>query len=267
MEKKQNKKNLINDDFAIESVVVAYDFLHFRDNWSHNPGVVSMYLLPLIIDGEATLYFNEKPHKVKRGDIALISQGINYRSEGNIKFHTLDVKFTCPPDKMLKFSRNVIHIKDVEHYKRLYREIISIYETPKPFNTSKLMSLVYNLLWAIATEYSEEHPVHKKFHIIEKSIDYMNSNLFNNEVSIEDIAAKSGISVKYFRNIFKEIYGVPPIKYINDKRLSMAEEMLHYPNYPISVIAEHCGFSSSIYFDRMFKAKYGMSPIKYRQKQ
>lgn len=265
MIKNIHKKPLINNDFTIENVSVAYEFSHFRDNWTHNPGVIEKYSMPLILGGEATLWFNGKPHKVKRGDIALIEKGVTYRSEGNIKFHNMDIVFQCTPGKMLKFSKNIVHVKDTEHYERLYSEIISIYETPKPFASQKIMSLVYNLLWELASEYSGEYPAHKKLHIIEKSINYINSNIFSSELSLEDIADKSKISVKYFRNIFKEIYGMPPLQYIIEKRLRKAEEMLHYSNYPINTIAEHCGFNSSIYFTRLFKEKYGVSPGKYRQ--
>lgn len=265
MNKNKHKKPLLNDDFSIAQVAVAYEFSHYRDNWTHNPGVLERYSMPLILDGEATLYFNGKPYRVKRGDIALLEPGTAYRSEGNISFHNCDIVFLCHPDRMLKFSKRVLHVKDIEHYERLYSEIISIYESPNPFKTPKLMSLLYNLLWEIATEHSEGYPIHKKIHIIEKSIDYINSNIFNSQISLEDIASRSKISVKYFRNIFKEIYGMTPLQYIIGKRLLKAEDMLQFSNYPIDTIAEHCGFNSSIYFTRLFKAKHGVPPGKYRR--
>lgn len=265
MIKNKHKKALFNNDFIINQLNVAYEFAHFRDNWTHNPGIMKSHSIPLILNGEATLYFNEKPVKVKRGDIALIEKGIRYRSEGNIKFHNLDIVFQCLPEKNLKFSKHVVHIKDVEHFQRLYSEIISIYENPNPLSYPRLLSLLYNLLWEIASEYSDEYPIHKKFHLIEKSVDYMNSNIFDSNLSLESITEKSGISIKYFRNIFKEIYGTTPLNYINKKRLKRAEEMLSYSNYPIDTISNHCGFNSSIYFTRLFKEKYGMPPGKYRR--
>jgi len=265
MKKKKHKKSLINDDFAIQHVDVAYEFSHFRDNWTHNPGIMRSYSMPFILNGEATLWFNGKPIKVKRGDIALIEKGISYRSEGNIKFHNMDIIFQCTPENKIKFSKYVIHVKDIKHFERLYSEMISIYENPTPLNNTRLKGLLYNLIWEIALEYSDSHKIHNKFHLIEKSVDYMNSNIFDSDLSLESITEKSGISIKYFRNIFKEIYNTTPLQFINKKRLKRAEELLQYSNYPINTIAEHCGFNSSIYFTRIFKENYGVPPGKYRK--
>ena len=89
--------------------------------------------------------------------------------------------------------------------------------------------------------------------------------MYNPDLSIEDIAGKSDLSAKHFRNIFKEIYEITPAKYVIEKRLEKSKELLYYSEYSINEIAEFIGFNSTIYFDRVFKKYYGNSPSNYRK--
>lgn len=82
-------------------------------------------------------------------------------------------------------------------------------------------------------------------------------------VTLDQIAAYSGMNRTYFCLFFKKHYGISLTEYVNRKRIEIACSMLHQGNVPVSDIAKACGFPTVTYFNRVFKKVKGVSPIKY----
>ena len=75
--------------------------------------------------------------------------------------------------------------------------------------------------------------------------------LYNNSsrnISVEQIAEESGISVSLLRKLFVDYCGVSPVHFLQNLRISRAEEMLKNSNLSISEIALTSGFENSGYF-------------------
>ena len=78
------------------------------------------------------------------------------------------------------------------------------------------------------------------------------------------LAAKlCGISETYFRTLFKKVVGVSPLKYINDRKISRAKELISSKMYSIREVAQLAGFHDEAYFSREFKKATGVCPSKY----
>lgn len=89
-------------------------------------------------------------------------------------------------------------------------------------------------------------------------------NLFE-DLSIEELAFLSGLSLSSFKRKFKELYGTSPNKYINCKRLEKAQILLKTSKLSISEIAYDCGFSDVGYFSKVFKNNYHILPSELRK--
>lgn len=74
----------------------------------------------------------------------------------------------------------------------------------------------------------------------------------------------SGFSKFYFSRLFKQFTNVSFYKYVNQKRIEKAAEMLTEPNISITNVALSCGFESLSSFIRMFKIVKGCTPTKFR---
>ena len=74
-------------------------------------------------------------------------------------------------------------------------------------------------------------------------------------------------SYDYLRKLFQKEMGVTPHRYLVDKRLKMAAELLVTDDSAgartIMDIAFLCGFRDSLYFSKMFKKRYGVAPRNY----
>ena len=82
--------------------------------------------------------------------------------------------------------------------------------------------------------------------------------------SIESLAESIKVSPAYLRREFKSSYGLSPIKYLKDTRISNAKQLLLSGNMPVSEIAELCGYTSVSYFIQDFHRSLGESPNQYR---
>ena len=85
------------------------------------------------------------------------------------------------------------------------------------------------------------------------------------DVSIEDLAFFSGMSLSTFKRKFKTVFNSSPTQYINTKRIERAEYLLRTSSERISDIAYDCGFNDIGYFSKMFKTKFNQSPSEYRK--
>ena len=141
-----------------------------------------------------------------------------------------------------------------------FTDMINKYHSPmgETLATALLLELLYRISAGEAGNTSDT-----KADIITSITTYIHAN-FNQDITLEQLAQKSGYSKSRFSHIFADCTGISPIKYLNNTRLNVACEMLEATDIPINEIASHCGFNDSLYFSRSFRQRYGTSPAQYR---
>lgn len=66
--------------------------------------------------------------------------------------------------------------------------------------------------------------------------------------------------------IFKKAYGVTPYRYVLDKKIAFAKDLLRNTTLSVSEIAARLHFTDAYYFSNLFKQKTSLSPTAYRNK-
>jgi len=84
-------------------------------------------------------------------------------------------------------------------------------------------------------------------------------------IEMKDVASISGLHPTYFSNLFCKYMKMPPLKYINTRRIEKAKALLFTTNDSIEQIAEKTGLNDQFYFSRLFKKVTGTSPMSYRK--
>ncbi|MDW7693888.1 AraC family transcriptional regulator [Flammeovirgaceae bacterium SG7u.111] len=91
----------------------------------------------------------------------------------------------------------------------------------------------------------------------------VHAHLFSN-LSVEDLAKLSNLSLSSFKRDFKKIFNDSPANFINHQRIEKAKELLRTSQLSISEVAYETGYADPGYFARLFKSKTGLSPSDFR---
>ncbi|MCI8386839.1 MAG: AraC family transcriptional regulator [Clostridiales bacterium] len=98
---------------------------------------------------------------------------------------------------------------------------------------------------------------------IHEALMYIEHN-FQNNISIEDIAAACGLNRSYFGKIFRETMGKTPQEFLLSYRMSKAAELMKLTKLSIGDIGNAVSYSNPLHFSRAFKNTYGISPREWR---
>lgn len=85
-------------------------------------------------------------------------------------------------------------------------------------------------------------------------------------IDVEQLAAIACVTKTYFIKLFKREFGIPPIQYINKKKVERAQHLLFTTDKAVKELAYTLGFSDQNYFIRLFRKQTGTSPLEYRKR-
>jgi|GEM_PF-893634 len=88
---------------------------------------------------------------------------------------------------------------------------------------------------------------------------------YADKITISEIAQVAMMSEYYFLRLFKRTFNCSPHRYIIDRRLETAMELINKGHGSFMDIAYACGFADIQAFSKSFKKKYGKTPSAERQ--
>lgn len=95
--------------------------------------------------------------------------------------------------------------------------------------------------------------------------DYLRGH-FDDDVSIDALAERSGMSARNFIRRFKAATGSLPGAYVQMLRMSAAKELLERGATSIQTVCTKAGYADVAFFRSLFKRHTGMTPNEYRRR-
>lgn len=87
---------------------------------------------------------------------------------------------------------------------------------------------------------------------------------YTEDITIDQLATKAGLSRYHFMRLFKEKFGKGVIEYVTDLRLMEARRLMGEPDkLALKDIAYQVGYKNETYFSNMFKKHIGLAPAVY----
>ncbi len=98
---------------------------------------------------------------------------------------------------------------------------------------------------------------------VAKAVDYIYDHL-HTRITLEILAEHVNLNPSYLSRLFKKEMGVTLNKYIRNKKLMTAQNMLIYSEYSPAEISTILAFPSQSYFTEVFRKEFGTTPAEYR---
>lgn len=123
------------------------------------------------------------------------------------------------------------------------------------------------ILWILVLLISKNREIHdnsKKINdLAEKIKQYIDEN-YQENISLDVLGKHFCITVDYVSHIFKDYYGISPIKYLINVRIRAAKWLLMNTMDSVNEISYKVGYENQAYFSTLFRKVVGMSPASFR---
>lgn len=83
--------------------------------------------------------------------------------------------------------------------------------------------------------------------------------------TIAELAGSLGITDRHLRRVFEGEYGVPPVAWLQTRRLLIAKQLLTETGLPVAQVAMDAGFGSVRRLNALFLERYRLSPTGFRK--
>jgi AraC-like DNA-binding protein len=278
-------RNLIpeNESFHIQEDILTnfYDFLHYHPEIQ----------LTLILKGSGTVIVGDKAVPFDVDDIFLFGPGLPhvFKDQPNLEHpdagvHAISVYFkmnsfgenffSLPENflikELLENSSRGIKLNGAELKQQVRKGIIGL-NVKKGTDLLIEFFIILNLisknkdlelLSSISFMKTKNESESKRIEVVFR---YVFDN-FSREISLEEIAELSAMSVTSFCRFFKQRTRKTFTMFVNEVRIGHACKELLYNSYNVNEVAYRCGFNNISNFNRQFKTITGVTPSEYAKK-
>jgi AraC-like DNA-binding protein len=248
--------------------------------------------LVIVLSGEGNHITEEETYRIFSGDVFIIPPGKLHCYSETENLNLVNIMFwsnriPMPYADMLELPG--YHALFALEPKLRYKQSFKTRLTLKPDELQIISALIKN----IESELKEKQKGYRSmtimhfFHLICEISRFYSSNQskatqslmrigqllshleshYHQQITIDDMAKISHLSLSSLNRIFLKTQGVSPVKYLLLLRLKKARVMLDNTLKQVTEIAYNSGFNDSNYFTRQFKKIYHCSPREYRNKK
>lgn len=118
-------------------------------------------------------------------------------------------------------------------------------------------------LFSLTTSYVFSRRKSKSQRIVNAVIEYIESNYYNEELDIDELARNLYINYGHLCYLFKKESGKTINDFITEFRINKAKELMDNGNHFVQDIANKVGYTDQGYFGKCFKKYTGLTPSKY----
>lgn len=231
----------------------------------------SSYILLYTLSGNSTITITDTTYQLQKNSLLFLDSNLPFKINSynsNWKFQILYLKEDFVNLYFSIFNENSNFIYDVKPYSCVDScfEKIIFSNTP---NT--ILSNLYETKWLtdILTEIciyekNQNNPDDSIPKYIKKSKAILDSKL-THPFSLEQLAEELQVNKYRLCREFSKYYNMPPLRYLNHKKMEKAKELLFGTNLTITEISTQLGIENVNHFIQLFKKETGATPLVYKQ--
>ncbi|MRN55105.1 helix-turn-helix domain-containing protein [Paenibacillus monticola] len=256
------------------SVMVTHAQLSTRyPGWNRTKETPSFNRLYYIDRGEGKVILNGVTYYPKPGQLMIMPAGSTQTTETS--HDNPYARYFCHFDAdigewPLFHAANKLYISDApdpDAVRAIFTEMIQQFQNNDMLSTLRIQASLLNLLALCLesggyTDFMGEFMQTSDQGKLANVLQYIDQRL-KQPMEVEELAELVHLHPNYFIPYFKKFMGVPPMHYVQLKRMELAKKQLSYSDFSISDIAEQVGMELA-HFSKYFKKTTGVSPSAYR---
>ncbi|MBP3360369.1 MAG: helix-turn-helix transcriptional regulator [Clostridia bacterium] len=245
----------------------------FKEHQYHvirNEGYAA-YQISVCVDGEGKFVSRNEERSICRGDVFLFSPRVPHEyypvsKRWQMYFFVFAGDCTENVFRYFDFSEvEVFSVKNDEENKRILELCRILNETGDDYIRSLR---IYELMGILARQRRSSPSAAKldsneRYKKMAPVLDYIRNN-YKEPLTLDELAEMIDVSKSYLCRIFRNAYGVTPIKYLQNYRISRAKQLLISTDIKLKYLCREVGFNDISYFCLIFRQYEGMTPEEFR---
>jgi len=227
------------------------------------------YSIGIFYGGEYRFDFNKQNFIAKPGDLRIINPyELHKTNKGSWDYIHISLNpkilSTIYSDIKQKEFDGIIKLNTIKHDFKAINIANNLFNAKIKKSNLEIESSLHTFANHLLTNYTStpietiDKLIYNKRQML-NAIDFIEANLDDSSLTIEQIAKAINLSPFYFARSFKKEFGISPHCFILNKRLERAKILLR-GDLPIAQIAQMCGFSDQSHLTRVFKQYLGFTP-------
>lgn len=228
------------------------------------PAKLPSYELMYFSKGEVVVSFHGQTISVEAGDVLYLPRGLEngeYTMRQREAFELYNVYFQTDMPMPMEAIRIRTERGMIES---LYGKIYRTWKGKKEGYYYKAMQEAYHI-FELLRRAQERYSPKEALSCLEEVGEYMAEHYCDLHFDYGMLCFLSGRSYSYFKKLFINKYGCPPVKYVTLLKVNRAAELLEAGKFTVSEVAQLCGFDNVCYFSNVFKKYKGISPRAYQK--
>ena len=153
-----------------------------------------------------------------------------------------------------------------ERYRPLFQEALACFREKAPGYQAVCCGLILQLIGLLEKECAADSRTLTARRRLDPAMDYLFRRWNDPLLTVEALADACSLSGKQLRRLFRQVYGLPPLAYLQQYRLRQACILLENTARPVGAVAAVCGFSDVYGFSHCFRRHFGCTPSAYRSR-
>ena len=279
-----NSITTLHSSFPLGWDDISIEHIHLESGEYQLPPL-SQHRICLILNNELHLEQARNGHtfvhEFRRGQAQVLPVGTTGFWRSRQAMQTLNIEFSpnfiqsiaekitaADPTKLEMSDQFLVHDPQIEHISlALLSELIEGGHNGRLYSSSLATALATHMVKKYASTSStilaQPHALSRR--ALKQVLDYIDTHLAH-DLDLQTLAQIVNISTNHFAVLFKQVMGVAPYKYIVERRVQRARELILDNHLTIAQIASEVGFYDQSHLTRHMRRMLGVTPASLQRR-
>lgn len=227
------------------------------------------FVLEYVKSGKGYIQCDGKDYKVEKDCVYLLQPGMGhkYGADKHDPYEKIWINFFSSifADIVVAYGHSGRVVFPNSGCEKYFEELLAVAEQNSDNEQTyiRVSEILFKIILTLSERVEHKQETSYVANLVKEALD----NAIYRKVTIEEIAKEINFSKSQMTREFRKYYGVTPYKYLLDRKIVIAKQLLTSTGMRVQEISEALGFVDAYYFSDIFKTKTGHSPMAFRKTQ